>query len=300
MEIRHLTGFVAVAEELHFGRAAERLHMAQSPLSQQIKGLERELGARLFERSTRSVRLTPAGEALLVPARVILDQVDTARRVVRSAHMGEVGRVTVGFAGASGNSLMPVLTRAVAAAHPGIELALRGQIYSGDAVTRLQNGSLDLGIVSLPVPAGLAHRPVRVEPLVVALPSDHPLAQQDAVAPSELADEPFITFPAAQGSAVREAMLNLCRGAGFAPNIVQEAPDSYSLVAMVAARVGISVVVGSNEHLQLPQVAYRPFSIETTALPIALAWDATNASPALRAVLDAAEDALPTPDVPAP
>src|ERR1043165_1161838 len=145
VELKHLTGFVAVAEELHFGRAAERLHIAQSPLSQQIKLLERDLGVKLFDRTTRTVRLTSAGQALVEPARRLLADASAVRRTVRAAHLGEVGRVSVGFAGASSYAALPLLTRAVTSQLPGIELVLEGQTYSGEALRRGTDGPLDIG-----------------------------------------------------------------------------------------------------------------------------------------------------------
>lgn len=141
---------MAVAEELHFGRAAARLHMAQPPLSQYIRLLERDLGVKLFERSTRSVRLTAAGDSLLEPARRVLAEASVARRTVQAASAGEVGRVRIGFARATSYDALPRLTRAVTSDLPGIELALRGQTYSGEALSRISEGTLDLGFVALP------------------------------------------------------------------------------------------------------------------------------------------------------
>lgn len=197
MELRHLTAFTAVAEELHFGRAAKRLQMAQPPLSQQIRQLEKELGVQLFERNTRSVRLTSAGESFLEPVRTVLDDLDTAVRAAKAAGRGEYGRVTIGFAGASSHETLPLLTRAVRAAHPGIELAMKGQTYANVALSRVADGSLDLGFVRLPVTQpGVAHRVIDEEELLCALPSDHPLARLEAVPIGVLADEPFVSFPA--------------------------------------------------------------------------------------------------------
>lgn len=295
MELRHLAGFVAVAEELHFGRAAERLHMAQSPLSQQIRLLERDLGATLFDRSTRSVRLTSAGQALLEPARRVLAEAAVARRAVHAAKVGEVGRVTVGFAGASSYAALPVLTRAVTSEAPGIDLVLHGQTYSGEALGRIGNGVLDLGFVTLPVRPGISARVVRVERLIVALPDAHPLARRPAVELAELTRERFVTFPAAHGSAVREAASRACSDADFTPRIVQEAPDSYNLLALVGAGVGVALVVDSAQHIHLEHVTFRPVADDIPPLPIALAWRSDNDSGALRTVLRIAERVLPTP-----
>ncbi|MEV5877389.1 LysR family transcriptional regulator [Streptomyces sp. NPDC052101] len=296
MELRHLSGFVAVAEELHFGRAAERLHIAQSPLSQQIRLLERDLGVTLFERTTRSVRLTAAGQALLEPARHLLAEASAVRRTVQAAHLGEVGRVTIGFAGASSYSVLPVLTRAVTSELPGIELVLEGQTYAGEALGRIAEGSLDVGFVALPVRRGISTRVVRMERLMIALPDSHPLAQRADVSFADLAHEPFVTFPVSRGSAVRDALVQACHEAAFAPRIVQEAPDSYNLLALVGAGVGLAVVVESAQAIRLEHVVFRPLAgDDVPVLPIALGWRTGNPSAALKAVLRVAERVLPTP-----
>ncbi|MEU9357560.1 LysR substrate-binding domain-containing protein [Streptomyces sp. NPDC048301] len=296
MELKHLTGFVAVAEELHFGRAAERLHIAQSPLSQQIRLLERDLGAKLFDRTTRTVRLTPAGQALLDPARRLLADASAVRRTVRAAHLGEVGRVSVGFAGASSYSALPVLTRAVTSRLPGIELVLEGQTYTGEALRRVTEGTLDVGFVALPVRRGITARVVRMERLVLALPDSHRLADRTEVPVGELAGEPIVTFPLARESAVREAMVQACHDAGFAPRIAQEAPDSYNMLALVGAGVGVAVVVESARNIHLEHVVFRPLAgDDVPVLPIALGWRTGNRSVALEAVLRVAEEVLPTP-----
>ncbi|MDJ1639879.1 LysR substrate-binding domain-containing protein [Streptomyces pakalii] len=296
MELRHLNAFLAVAEELHFGRAAKRLQMAQPPLSQQIRRLEKELGVQLFHRNTRSVRLTSAGETFLEPVRTVLDDLDTAVRAARSAGIGEYGRVTIGFAGASSHETLPRLTRAVRAAHPGLELVMTGQTYANTALSRVAEGSLDLGFVRLPVARpGVAHRVIDEEELVCALPSDHPLARREAVPLDVLAGEPFVSFPANSGSTVRDAMTGACENAGFTPRIVQEAPDSYTILALVAAGVGVTLTVTSVQHIQQNGLVYRPLAGPAVRLRAALAWRADNPSAALRAVLAVAEEALPTP-----
>ncbi|MEU2096560.1 MULTISPECIES: LysR family transcriptional regulator [Streptomyces] len=296
MELRHLNAFLAVAEELHFGRAAKRLQMAQPPLSQQIRQLEKELGVQLFHRNTRSVRLTSAGETFLEPARTVLDDLDTAVRAARSAGIGEYGRVTIGFAGASSHKTLPRLTRAVRAAHPGLELVMTGQTYANTALSRVADGSLDLGFVRLPVARpGVAHRVIDEEELVCALPSDHPLARRETVPLDVLAGEPFVSFPANSGSTVRDAMTEACENAGFTPRIVQEAPDSYTILALVAAGVGVTLTVTSVQHIQQNGLVYRPLAGPAVRLRAALAWRADNPSAALRAVLAVAEEALPTP-----
>jgi DNA-binding transcriptional LysR family regulator len=295
VELRHLAVFVAVAEELHFARAAARLHMAQSPLSRQVRLLERDLGVTLFERSTRAVRLTAAGESLLEPARRVLAEAAVARRAVRAAGLGEIGRVTVGFAGASSYDVLPRLTRAVTSELPGIELVLRGQTYSAEALARVADGTLDLGFVALPVQEGISARVVRIERLVVALPDTHPLARRDRVDLVDLAGERFVTFPASRGSAVRDAAARACFQAGFNPVIAQEAPDAYNLLTLVGAGVGVALVVESAQHIHLEHVVVLPIAGDVPAMLIALAWRSGNPSAALQSVLRVAEAVLPTP-----
>jgi DNA-binding transcriptional LysR family regulator len=296
MELRYLTSFVAVAEELHFGRAAKRLHMAQPPLSHQIRQLEKELGVQLFERNTRSVRLTSAGQSFLEPVRTALEDVAVATRVAKAAGRGEFGRVTVGFAGASSHESLPLLTRAVRAAHPGIELVMLGQTYANVALARVADGSLDLGFVRLPVTQPRVEtRAILNEDLVCALPADHALARRKRIPLEALADQPFVSFPSNTGSSLRDATVRVCETAGFSPRVVQEAPDSYTILALVAAGVGVTITLTSCQHIQQTGLVYRPLSGVGVHLQSALAWRSDNPSAALRAVLAAAEVALPTP-----
>lgn len=296
MELRQLQAFLAVAEELHFGRAAERLHIAQSPLSQMIRSLERELDAELFARTTRSVQLTAAGTALLAPARVIAAQVDVARTVVRSTASGETGVISVGFGGASGYTVISQLTRALEDRYPGIELDLRPQTYTGEVLDLVSQGLLDMGIVGLPVPDDVATETVRHESLMVALPTSHRLATRDTLAPVELAGERFVVYPAAHGSIVRDATFAVCASAGFAPVIAREAPDPYSLLALVGVGVGVAVVVASTTNIAVSGVRYVPLQ-NAPVLPIALAWRRDNPAPAVHRVVEVLRAAdAPTPE----
>ncbi len=295
VELRHLSAFVAVAEELHFGRAAARLHMAQSPLSRQVRLLERDLGVALFERNTRGVRLTAAGESLVEPARRVLEEAAIARRAVQAASLGEIGRVSIGFAGGSSYHVLPRLTRACASDLPGIELALRSQTYSGDALTQVSEGTLDLGFVALPAREGVSTRVVRIERLMVALPDTHVLADTDSVSLADLAGERFVAFTASRGSAVRAAM-RACLQTGFRPLITQEAPDAYNLLTLVGAGIGVAIVVSSAQNVHSEHVVYRPITEDVPAMLIALAWRSDNPSAALRSVLRLAETVLPTPE----
>lgn len=297
MELSHIRAFLAVAEELHFGRAAERLHMAQPPLSRLIQQLERDLGAQLFERTTRSVRLTAAGEALIAPATEILDGIRVARAVVKAAGKGEVGRVRVGFAGPSSHMLIGQLARLVREKHPGIELSLRSVTFAAEGLSQVMDGSLDLAIVRWSVaPPGIASRVILNEHYVLAVPKDHRLAGRDRVSMAELRDEPFIALPADPGSSLRDAFIRKCHEAGFAPDIVQVAPDSWTIMALVAAGVGVTFTFDTVvAHVPRDGIAVIPLEEGVAAVQARLAWRDGDVSPAVRQVLEASEVALPTP-----
>lgn len=215
MELRHLRYYIAVAEECHFGRAAERLHIAQPPLSQQIKQLEAELGVKLLERSTRKVELTDAGLAYLQRAREVVSAVDAAGdEAVRIAD-GEVGRLAIGFTGSATYDLLPTMARRLRASMPGIELDLRGEMLTPEQTTALREGVIDLGILRPPVnDPELDLEVLRHEAMTAVVPTDHRLAQQDAVHLSDLADEPFISYPSHLRSVVMQVVVDSCQQAG--------------------------------------------------------------------------------------
>ncbi|WP_166969930.1 LysR family transcriptional regulator [Brevibacterium atlanticum] len=295
MEFRQVTAFLAVAEELHFGRAAERLHIAQPALSQIIRALERDLDVELFERTTRRVRLTPAGEALLEPAAAIGTQVDGARRIARAAQQGLAGRVRIGFGGTSGYSILSRLAREVGQRHPGINLDLRPQMYCGEAAIALRDGEMDLAVVSPPAPAGVDVHVIRQESVMLAVPSDHPMAGRESIGMAELTGQPFISYAPSHGSQVREVMMRLADEAGFLPRIVQEAPDPYSLLALVGAQVGMAIVVEPSEHIRIDGVAYVRLDEGAEAFTLALGWRRNNPSEALARVIDIVRALLPSP-----
>ncbi len=299
MEIRQLQLFLAVAEELHFGRAADRLHMAQPPLSQQIRLLEKELGVALFNRTTRSVELTAAGSALLVHARQVLDAMNEAELAAKAGGSGEYGRVRVGFAGAATRHLLPVLAREVKARFPNIELSLQGNLYANAAQEALARGDIDLGFVRLPFSLpGISYRAIEEETLVCVVPAQHHLAGRKNIAIADLAEEAFVTFPRDSGSTLRSITNKVCWDAGFSPKVVQEAPDSYTIHAMVSAGQGVSLALSSTASINQPGVTYLPIKGDLPRLQSAIAWKSENESAALKAVIQVAEDILPKPKKP--
>src|SRR5699024_1463382 len=204
-------------------------------------------------------------------------------------------RVQVGFGGTSGYSILSLLAREVAERQPGIELALRPQTYSGEAALSIRDGHLDLAIISPPAPAGIDVHVIRPERVMGAGPTDPERAGGDADGIGELRDQPFISYAPSHGSQVREVMMRLADEAGFLPRIVQEAPDPYSLLALVGAQVGISIVVESSEHIRIDGVSYVRLAEGGDAFTLALGWRRNNPSEALARVIDIVRDILPSP-----
>jgi DNA-binding transcriptional LysR family regulator len=286
MELRHLRSFVAVAEERHFGRAAERLHMAQPPLSQQIRRLEAELGAPLLHRTTRSVELAPAGEVLLVRAREILAAVDGATEDARRAARGEFGRLAVGFTGSATYALLPRLAVALRSALPGVVLDLRGELLTPAQVAGLLDGSLDLGLLRPPV----RERELEVEilwrePLVAVLPAAHRLARAAVVPLEQLRDEPFVTYPSHFRSVLHDAVEATCAAHGFRPRVVLEASETATLVSFVAAGIGVSLVPDSVCHMTVHGAVYRPLGPGAAEVELAVAWRRGDRTPVLERAL---------------
>lgn len=296
MEIRWLEAFIAVAEELHFGRAATRLRMAQSPLSQTIRKLEHALGTTLFDRNTRSVALTAAGHAFLPHARRVFEELELGKQATRATAGVVYGRVSIGFSGALNHLTLPPLTRAVRQRYPNVTLSLTGRVMTRDGVEQVEQGGLDIAFVGLPIdPSPVRTRLIGLEPLGAALPIDHPLARESAIDLADLADDGFITMPAATGSSMQELTTQACVKAGFRPRVVQEITDPYMILTLVSAGVGVALMASGVAGIMPSATAFVPLRGEPTYMRHALAWREDNPSPVLRAVLDLAEEVLPTP-----
>ena len=274
LELRHLRYFVAVAEELHFTRAAERLGIKQPPLSLQIRQLEQELGTSLFHRLTRSVVLTETGALLLDEARGILDQVERMKASVQSRARGETGHIHVGFAGATGfQRLVPGIIRAYRERYPSV-LVSPEQSNTPLLIAGLRSGEIDVAFVRPPLSddEGLAVEPLIEEPMVIVLPKMHPLADDRSIPLAALAEETLILFPRAIGPGLRDAIIASCQQAGFSPKLGQEAPQISTTVHMVAAGFGVSIVPQSIAQIHLEGVAYIHIEGEAPRAPISLAY----------------------------
>jgi DNA-binding transcriptional LysR family regulator len=287
MEIRLLRSFLVLAQELHFGRAAERLHIAQPPLTKQIHQLERDLGVQLFERHSRGVRLTHAGQAFIEPAKKVLEAADFASAAAQRASDGETGTVTIGFSGALGGAVLPRIIRAVHQHHPNIEIRIRRQSYSSIVLDRVVDGDLDLGIVILPVQrAGISTLPIMEHTLVAVLPRDHRLAAEEDVSFEALRDENFVAPEAYQGSVMRDLLVSRCVDAGFNPRIVQEAEDTYTILSLVGGGVGVSVSLSGVQNLHPDSVVFKPLRDSTDAICTGLGWRTDRVSRTLGRVME--------------
>jgi DNA-binding transcriptional LysR family regulator len=286
MELRQLSYFVAVAEERQFTRAAGRVSVAQPAVSAQIRRLERELGETLFLRDRHGVKLTAAGEALLPHARAALTAADRGRDTIASLQGNLRGRLTVGVAG-------PVDHRLAAALgefhrdHPAVEIMLTSE-QNEPLLAAVAAGDYDaamVGVGAQRVPPGVGARVVATEPLVLAVPREHPLARRKTIAVGDLREVPVITL--IESSGLRAVLENACREAGFSPRITAETGELSSLVELVAEGLGVAVVPVS--AVGAADVSVVRISRPRLQRRTALAWNATSRSPAARAFLAIAE-----------
>jgi DNA-binding transcriptional LysR family regulator len=288
MELRHLRYFVVLAEELHFGRAAQRLGISQPPLSQQIRVLEHALDARLFERTNRRVELTDAGRALLVEARATLQQAERAATIVSRAQRGEVGELEIGFTPSA--AMIAPFTNTILAfrkALPGVRLLLEEQVTM-EQIDALEERRLQIGFLRYPeappLSAAVAAIELHREPLVAFMRADHPLARRKrgAVALAALASEPFVFFPRGSGTTLHDQVMGLCRNAGFSPRIGQEARANATILGLVAAGLGVSILPVSLRGVATGNVACRPLAGVDANSSIWLAHRRHDQSPASR------------------
>ena len=287
IELRPWRQFLAVAEELHFGRAAQRLHMTQPPLTQAIAGLEAALEVRLFERTKRSVQLTPAGQALLAPVRDLLARAQALPAHARAAAAGEVGALRLAFVSTVGFALLPQWVRAFRQRHPGVRLELIEA--TGDVqLQALARGEIDAGfMLHSPgfAPPGLARLLIAPEPLVLALPEQHPLAAQASLRLGDVLAEPLVIFPRRIVPSLFDAIFGLYHAAGQSPQVAQEAIQMQTIVNLVSAGLGVAWVPDSVRQFQRTGVVYRsvevPAGLVLPGCETSLVWSAVQALPAL-------------------
>lgn len=279
MELRHLRYFVAVADTLHFGRAAAQLHIVQPAVSQQIKRLEREIGVPLFTRTRRQVRLTEPGRLFLQEARRVLAQTDVAVHTAQRAAVGDIGRLSVGFSQIAMWTVFPTMLRAYRDRYPGVELGFNERPIPR-LLEGLETGQFDVICVPLPLPGAVFRSKIIAEaPLVVALPKGHSLAARQRVPLTALAHEPFVVFPLSLKTRLIDDLLALHKEAGFAPRIVQEAEPLHSVLSLVSAGIGVILVPAWVEHFPRPGVVYRRVVPAGPRFRLAVVWRADARSP---------------------
>lgn len=287
-EIRRLQQFVAVAEELHFGRAAARLGMTQPPLSVQIRRLEDQIGVSLFDRDRRHVSLTPAGEVLLAEANQILIHVARAVRLTAAATGGDLGELRIGFVSTADYNVLPAVLRSFQADHPHVHLVLR-ELTTDEQLVQFAVDDLDVGFVVPPIDSDqLDTELLHSEPLVVALPVSHALATgSDALGVEQLAAERFIDFDRASAPQLHDALVSYCTSNGFRPNVTQVATQMQTIVSLVSADMGVALVPQSIQRLGRKGVAYRPLTPTSPPFRTAIAWP-KQCHPTIRSFVDTA------------
>lgn len=299
MEFRHLRYFLVLAEELHFSRAAQRLAISQPPLSLNIQQLEASVGAQLFERNSRGVRLTPAGEAFVPRARALLEQAQEAARHARDVARGLEGRLQLGFVGAMLYRGLPQLLRRFQDGHPRLRLVLR-ELNSQDQLIELAHGQLDVGFVhNTRLPSDFSQLLYAREPFVCCLPADHPLARKRRIDLATLQDQPFVLFARSVSPDYHERILAVCAAAGFHPEVRHEVRHWLSVVSLVSQGLGVALVPASLKRAQLQGAVFVPLAGE---VPDAAAeshacciWRETQANAARSAFVAAVREAADPP-----
>ncbi|WP_221798813.1 LysR family transcriptional regulator [Oceanobacter mangrovi] len=287
MNLRHLKSFVVLAETLHFGEAARRLHMTQPPLSRQIAALEADLEISLFVRHSRSVVLTPAGQGFYHSARRILEECDHAVRAAQATARGERGELRIGFTMCAAWSVIPDLLAQFRQQLPDVQIRLM-ETLPKDLQDALLSGEVDVGISFPPLsPAGLEYRPVFHEPMVAVLPATHEDAGQAELAVERLAGQEFVTFPASTAPELHNALIQCCRLGGFEPKVVMETQLQQTIVNLVARELGVSLVPQSMNRMQLQGAVFIPLQ-QSALVEQGVYWNAANVNPCLQPFLDIA------------
>jgi len=280
MELRHLRYFIAVAEELHFSKAAARLHIAQPPLSQQLQQLEAELGVQLFHRKTkRQVQLTEAGKVFLQEAYGLLKQLETAVALTQKIGRGQTGQLRIGFTSLVIYHLLPLILREFRQQFWEVELVLL-ELTTSQQEQALRDSRIHVGFAHPPLEDDtLSYQCIYFETLVVALPSTHTLTQKESIQVRSLLSEPLIMFPRYLAPGLYERIISLFQQANFQPNITQEAIQMQTIIGLVSAGMGVAVIPSSLQNLQRSGVVYRPIVEQVPVIETAVIWHQENLTP---------------------
>ena len=281
VDVRRLRYFIAVAEEMHFGRAARRLNIAQPALSRQIAQLEAALGADLFDRARSQIKITAAAEALLPHAKDILRRIDQAASIARRAAEGGTGVLNIGFVGSATYSVLPDILKAYRAAYPSVEVMLHA-MNTSELRQALVERRIDAAFARPSIAdAEITNEPVLIEPLIVALPDDDPLAGEASIALDALGARPFILYPRHPRPSFADRIIEICKASGFTPVVAQETMELQTALGLVAVGVGVSLVPASVERSHRHGVAYRPIAGAAPTTDLSLSHRGDNASPLL-------------------
>jgi DNA-binding transcriptional LysR family regulator len=292
MELRHLRYYVALANELHFRRAAEELHITQPALSLQIRLLEEELGVQLLRRTKREVRLTSAGAVFLQHARGLLSDAESAVLAAQRAQRGETGELAVSFAPDLAYELLPFVIKTYLRRWPGVRLVLR-EFWSVEQVGALHSRQVHLAILHPPIDQrGLTIRTILRERFVAALPARHPLTKRHNVLLADLASEPWLRLPRPTSPGVADPMREIFRAGGFEPNVVEESAQISTLLGMVAAGIGVCVLPPAVRRMRFRGVAYRRLTRGGPELETAVAWLADAELPTVRPFVDILDEVI--------
>ncbi len=286
MDIKKLQYFIAVAEELHFNRAAEKLNMTQPPLSQQIQALENEIGVKLLERNKRQVRLTSAGAVFLEEAKSILSQLERSIKTTQLVDQGIIGHLNIGFIDSAAGGVLVDMLKMFRERYPQVQLTLH-EMTSAQQWQALHEGTIHIGFVRYTESGKhIEHRPLVNESLIAVLPEQHHLAHLPVLSIRSLALEPFISFPRHLGAPFHDLIMSFCAQHDMYPNVVQEAIQMYTIVNLVAANLGVSIVPSSVAIFQREGVAFRPFEESTPSIPLYAAWRTDCDRASLSALLE--------------
>lgn len=291
MDLRRIEYFVAVANTLHFGRAAKQIGIAQPALSQQIKLLEQELGGELLKRNKRSVSLTAAGNVFLAEADKLLALSDHAQKTAKRAFSGEVGELTIGFVESAMWEILPKVIKKHQEEYAGVKLILH-QLNTQDQLKALQMGDISIGIIGLPIEKSEKWytKQVRNEPIVAALAKDHHLSDSSILFPKDLSQEAFIMIDRKFGMHYHDTMLKICLGAGFHPSIIQEVDKFQTVLSLVSSNLGVSLIPESARYLR-NDVLYKPLQgTENNTFPLSFIWRKEKHSPVVANFIQLIED----------
>jgi DNA-binding transcriptional LysR family regulator len=289
MEIRHLRYAIALSEELNFRRAAERLHISQPPLSQQLKAMEEELGVSLFKRSKRKVELTPAGEIFIQSARVTLSHFEKMLVDTKDAGLGKTGLLSIGFVGSTVFSILPKILKRFRKQYPNVKLNLVEK-STMDQLSSLRAGEIDVALVRLPPKMPDIDRKIILEDqIMAAVPLSHAMAKASEIAVKDLAEDGFVIFPRSASIELYDQIISICKRSGFSPKVVQEVVEMTTIVGLVSAEVGVALIPESVTRIRMEGVRFLSLSDRVAPVNFTLCTRKGESSVYVKGLLECAQ-----------